>query len=89
MVDFAAPADHRMKIKESEKRNKYLDLAREIRNLWNMIVTVILIVNGSLGTVSKGLKTGIEELEIEGRMETNQTTALLRSARILRRVLQT
>ena len=25
--DFAVPADHRVKIKENEKRNKYLDLA--------------------------------------------------------------
>ena len=28
-VDFAIPVDHRMKIKESENVNKYLDLARE------------------------------------------------------------
>ena len=26
MVDFAVPADHWVKIKESEKRDKYLDL---------------------------------------------------------------
>ena len=26
--DFAVPADHRVKIKESEKRDKYVDLAR-------------------------------------------------------------
>ena len=29
-VDFAIPADHRIKLKESEKKNKYLDLAREL-----------------------------------------------------------
>ena len=29
IVDFAVPADHRMKLKESEKKDKYLDLARE------------------------------------------------------------
>ena len=28
-MDFAVPADHSVKIKESEKRDKYLDLARE------------------------------------------------------------
>ena len=27
--DFAVPADHRIKLKQSEKRDKYLDLARE------------------------------------------------------------
>ena len=52
-----------------------------------MRVTVIPIVIGVLGTVSKGLERGLEELEIEGRIETMQTTALLRSVRILRKVL--
>ena len=32
IVDFAVSADHRVKIKESEKRDKYLDLARELKN---------------------------------------------------------
>ena len=36
IVDFAAPADHRMKLRECEKRDKYLDLAREWKKLWNM-----------------------------------------------------
>ena len=35
MVDFAVLADHRMKIKENEKTDKYLDLARELEKLWN------------------------------------------------------
>ena len=39
-VDIAVPADHKVKLKESEMRDKYLDLARE---LWNMKVTVIPI----------------------------------------------
>ena len=29
IVDFAVPADHRIKLKECEKRDKYQDLARE------------------------------------------------------------
>ena len=54
-----------------------------------MKVTVIPIVTGTLGTVTKGLLQGIEDLEIRGRVETIQTIALLRSARILRRLLET
>ena len=30
-MDFAVSADHRVKFKESEKRDKYLDLARELK----------------------------------------------------------
>ena len=54
-----------------------------------MKVTMILIVTGMLGTVTKGLVQGLEDLEIRGQVDTIQTTALLRSARILRRVLET
>ncbi len=28
---FAVPADHRIKLKECEKRDKYLDIARELK----------------------------------------------------------
>ena len=88
-VDFAVSADHRIKLKECEKKDKYLDLARELKKLWNMKVTIIPIVIGAFGTVTKGLLKGLEDLEVGGRVETIQTTALLRTVRILRRVLET
>ena len=84
-VDFAVPAGHRVKLKESEKNDKYLDLARELKKLRNMKVTIIPIVIGAFGTVTKRL----EDLEITGRVKTVQTTALLRSARILRSIQET
>ena len=31
IADFAVPADHRIKLKEKEKKDKYLDLARELK----------------------------------------------------------
>ena len=89
IVDFAVPADHRIKLKECEKKDKYLNLTRELKKLWNMQVTIIPIVIGAFGTVTKGLLKGLEDLEVGGRVETIQTTALLRTARILRRVLET
>ena len=89
IVDFAVPANHRIKLKEYEKKDKYLDLARELKKLWNMKVTITPIVIGAFGTVTKILSKGLEDLEVGGREETIQTTALLRTARILRRVLET
>ena len=35
-VNFAVPADHRIKLKECEKKDKFLNLARELKKLWNM-----------------------------------------------------
>ena len=54
-----------------------------------MKMTAIPNVIGALCTVTKGLEKGLEDLEIRGRVETIQTTALLKSTRILRRVLDT
>ena len=54
-MDFAVLDDHRIKLKEREKKNKYLDLAREPKKLWNMKVTIIPIMIGAFGTVTKGL----------------------------------
>ena len=50
------------------------------------MVTIIPIVIGVFATVTKGLLRGVEDLEVSGRVETIQTTALLKTARILRRV---
>ena len=89
IVDFAVPADHRIKLKECEKKDKYLDLAKELKKLWNMQVTIIPIGIGAFGTVTKGFLNWLEDLEVDGRVGTMQTTALLRTARILRRILKT
>ena len=84
-VNFVIPADHSVKLKKSEKRNKYLDLARELKKLWKMKMTVLAIVLGTLGTVTKGLVQGLEYLELRPWVETIQT-ASLRSTKILRKV---
>ena len=89
IVDFAVPADHRIKLKECEKKDKYLDLARELKKLWNMRVTIIPIVIGTFGTVTNGLLKGLEDLEVGGRVDIIQSITLLRIAKILRRVLET
>ena len=51
--------------------------------------TFILSVISVLGTVTKGLLKGLADLAITERVKTIPITILLRSARILRRVLET
>ena len=51
--------------------------------------TIIPIVIGAFGTVTKGLLKGLEDLDVGDRVKTIQTTALLKTDRILRRVLET
>ena len=54
-----------------------------------MKVTIVPIMTGSFGTVTKGLLKGLEDLEVGGRVETIQTTAFMKTDRISRRILQT
>ena len=42
-------------------------------------VTIIPIVIGAFGTVTKGLLKGLDDMEVGGRVEIIQTTALLRT----------
>ena len=60
-----------------------------ISNNNNNNVTVIPIVIGASNAVTKGLIKGLKDLEVGGRVETIQTTELLRTDRILRTVLET
>ena len=69
-MDFAVPAHHRIKLREREKKDKYLDLAWESKKLWNMKVTVISTFIGVLDTVTKDSVKGLENLEIRGLAET-------------------
>ena len=74
-MDFAVPADYRVKLKKYKKRDKYLDIARELKKI--MKVMVMPIVTGALGTVTKWLLLKLEDLEIIGTIDSIQTTGLL------------
>ena len=51
-----------------------------------MVIPFVIV---ALGMNTKGLEKRLQELEIKCRIETIQTTALLRSSRKLRKVLET
>ena len=72
IVDFAVLADHRVKLQECEKRDRYLDLARELKKLWNMKMTIIPVVICALSAITKGLVQGLEDFEITGWVETTK-----------------
>ena len=63
------------------KWDKYLDLARQLKRLWNLKVTVISVVISAFGKVPKGLEIGQAKII--------QTAVLLRSVKILRTVSET
>ena len=68
--DFAVPVDHRINLKECAKKDKYHDIARELKKLWNMKVTIVPIVIGAFDTITEGLLKGLKDLEVGGRVAT-------------------
>ena len=66
-------------------KEKNLDLARELRKLWNMKVPIVPIVIGAFVTVTEGLIKGLEDFMVGGRVETIlTTTTLLRILAVLK-----
>ena len=65
-MDFTLLADHIVKLKENEKKNKYLDLARGLKKLYNSKVTITSIIIGVLGTANKGLMQGLGNIRVSG-----------------------
>ena len=90
IIDIASSGDQKVGEKENEKIEKYQDLKREIMKLWNLRrVEVIPVVVGALGSVSKKIGQYLEQIGIDIRIGLLQKTALLGTARILRKVLET
>ena len=85
---MAIPEDGRVRAKEDEKVEKYQDLAREVRKMWGVRTEVIPIVVGALGTIPMRLKENLRAIGVDTSIELIQRSALLGSARILRKVLE-
>ena len=77
------------KTEKSEKKDKYMDLAAELKKTMEHESDNYSNHDWYVPYSHQILLKGHEDLEIRGRMEIIQTTLLLRSARILRRVLET
>ena len=90
LIDIAVPGDSRVELKENENVQKYQDLARELRKLWQVKVKVVPVVVGALGTIPKALKKHLKEIGtyVSVRVELLQKAALLGTARILRKTLE-
>ena len=89
IINIAVPADVRVGEKEREKTEKYQDLKRETGRLWKLkMVEVVPVVIGAFGSVTKEYDKWIEKLEIIKNVGVMKKTALLGTAKILRKVLE-
>ena len=89
MILLYLPADTRIAEKELEKVEKYQDLKKKIKRLWELrCAKVVPVVIVALGSATRDLECWIENMDIVPEVGVLQKTALLETARILRKVLE-
>ena len=88
LVDFSVPYDPNVARKEQEKIEKYKDLAAEVARMHKVSVEVVPIVVGSLGVVTKDLTRWLKKIGVDDDVGGLQTSAVIGTAAILRRVLK-
>ena len=89
IIDIAVPLATNTSSKYTEKINKYMPLADEIKALWKLEkATIVPIVLGATGEIPKKLFHSLKVLNIRDKLyQQLQKAALLGSCRIVRRVL--
>ena len=88
IIDFAIPFDTRVYDVKVEKIEKYLDLARELKKVWNMKVIVVPLKVGALGTPAKELEKRLTTICIQIKITELLKTVLIHTSRILRKVIE-
>ena len=90
LIDVAISGDRnviKQEEKEAEKILKYKDLTIEIQRMWKVKSRVISVIIGATGTISKSFRKYINNIPGNHEVQELQTTAILGTAHILRKVL--
>jgi hypothetical protein len=73
--------------KEAEKILKYKDFTTEIQHMCNVTTSVIPVITGARGTISKSFRKYISNIPRKHEIKELQKTAILGTAHTLRKVL--
>jgi len=88
LIDVAIPADRNVVQKEAEKELKYKCLCIEIKRMWNLKCTIVLVITGATGIVTRSLRKNMETVPGKHSIDSLQKTAILGTSHIIRKVLQ-
>ena len=80
IIDFLVSGDSRFEEKKKEKIEKYLDLRRELKKIWNVRLKIISLVVGSLGAIAKQFSKRLKETDITAEKWQVHLTVLLGTA---------
>ena len=87
IVDFSVPWDRNVMRKEDEKILNYSPLAEEIRKIHRVSTKIMPVVVGALGVVSGRLAGYLKDLQVPDIMGGLQTSAIIGTTIILKKVL--
>jgi hypothetical protein len=74
LIDVAIPADRNVVQKEVEEKLKYKSLCIEIQRMWNLKCTIIPVVIGATGIVTRSLRKNLETVPGKHSIDSLQKT---------------
>ena len=88
IIIIIIPADRNVVQKEAEKKLKYKSLCKEIQRMWNLKCTIVPVIIGATGIVTRSLRKNLETIPGRHSTDSLQKTAILGTSHIIRKVLQ-
>jgi hypothetical protein len=88
LINVAIPADRNVVQKEAEKKLKYKTLCIEMQRMWNLKCTIIPVIIGATGIVTRNLRKNLEFVPEKYSIDSLQKTAILGTSHIIWKVLQ-
>jgi len=82
------PADRNVVQNEAKKKLKYKSLCIEIQRMWNLKYTIITLITGATGIVTRSLRKNLEAIPGKHLIDSLQKAAILGTSHIIRKVLQ-
>jgi hypothetical protein len=71
--------------KKAEKKLKYKSLGIEIQRMWNLKCTIITVIIGATGIVTRSLRKNLEAVPGKHSTDSLQKTAVLGTTHIIRK----
>ena len=59
LIDVAIPEERNVVQKEAEKKLKYQSLCMEVQRMWNLKFTIIPVIIGATGVVTRSLRKNL------------------------------
>ena len=85
---MAIPADRNVVQKEAGKKLKYKSLCMEMQRIWNLKCTIVPVIIGAIGIVTRSLKKNLGTIPGKHSIDSPQKTAVLGTSHIIRKALQ-